>query len=339
MKCLRSTLAGRHLRPAVLAAWRPGKARPDVRRRHRTIRRRRPAALAGRQAVVVHDRQGGLESESPDRPHLSHQRRRHRTGAADVRRARRIEPALVAGRQVDRVHDAPRRRRQQSDLPAECRGRRSAPPHQPSNRAGHADVGAGRQVDLLRRRGCQVGRRARARSPVRRCVCVRGEQFQAAAHLDDGSRGQDDARDRGRLERQRLRAERGWQTDRDAAQHQPAARIPRPHRSVGDGCERIECQAADQQPGSGRQRLALAGWLHRAVHLGSHRTRRDLLQRQVVPGACRRRPGEDPAAERGLRRRERVVEQGRQDDLLHREHGHAQRNHARERRDAGRPRS
>ncbi len=29
-----------------------------------------------------------------------------------------------------------------------------------------------------------------------RCVCVRGEQFQTAAHLDGGSRGQDHARDR-----------------------------------------------------------------------------------------------------------------------------------------------
>ena len=57
----------------------------------------------------------------------------------------------------------------------------------------------------------------RTRSPARRCVFVRGEQFQAAPPLDDGSRGQDQAHHRRRLERQRLRAERRRQAHRDAA--------------------------------------------------------------------------------------------------------------------------
>ena len=189
----------------------------------------------GTQIAFV-DRPRGLEGQPPHRPHLSHQRRRHQPGAADVRRARRVEPALVARRQVDRVHRAARPRHQQPDLPAERRRRRSPPHHHSCHGAGEPDLGAGRQVDLLHRHRRQVRRGARARSRAGRCVFVRGEQFQAASPVDDGSRRQDDAAHRRRLVGERLRAERRRQAHRDAAHAEPAARIHRSHRSVGDGC-------------------------------------------------------------------------------------------------------
>ena len=176
----------------------------------------------------------------------------------------------------------------------------------------------------------------RTRSRVRRCVCVRGEQLQAASPLDDGSGGQDQARHRRRLERQRLRAERRRQAHRDAA-HARAR--------CSSSCDRTEVWVMDANGSNAKQltnnkvpegnAVALSGWIDRAVHVGRDRAGRHLLQRQAVPGPRGRRPGEDPAAGRRLRRRERVVEQGRQGHLLHREHGHAQRGHARERRDEG----
>ena len=120
---------------AVFAARRPGKASAG----RSSTRSNNPVvgdpqlSPDGKQMLFTIDK-ADWKANRRDRPHLSHQRRRHRPGAADVRRARRIEPALVAGRQDDRVHDAPRRRRQQPDLSARASraAKRAASPAMPT---------------------------------------------------------------------------------------------------------------------------------------------------------------------------------------------------------------
>ncbi len=87
----------------VLRGDRPGTA-SHVRAGHDPDSRpSRIRSCPRRQADPLRDRRAGLEGEPPRRTHLSHQRRRHGPGAAHLRRARRIEPALVAGRQAHRV--------------------------------------------------------------------------------------------------------------------------------------------------------------------------------------------------------------------------------------------
>ena len=81
---------------------------------------------------------------------------------------------------------------------------------------GEHHLGARRQVDLFHRHRRQVRRGARARSRAGRCVCVRGEQLQAAPLVDHGSRGQDEADHRRRLVGRQLRAERRRHAHRDA---------------------------------------------------------------------------------------------------------------------------
>ena len=76
------------------------------------------------------------------------------------------------------------------------------------------------------------------------------------------------------------------------------------------------------------QRVAVAGRRDRALHVGIERAVRHLLQRQAVPRARGRRCGARAAAvDVTYRSRERGVEQGRQEHLLHREHGRPQRSH------------
>ena len=136
--------------------------------------------------------------------------------------------------------------------------------------------------------------------------------------------------------RQRLRAECRRQAHRDAAHAEPAARVHRSQRSVGDGCERIEREAADHQQGARGQRLALSGWLDRAVHVGSRANRATSTTTTSCswcpPPAARRRsccPNVDYGVENASWSKDGKTH------LLHREHGHAQRDHARERGDEG----
>ena len=123
-----------------------------------------------------------------------HQRRRHQSGPTDVRRARRIEPALVAGRKDDRLYRTPRRgqRTIRSICSTSTAAKRAVSPTMPRRR--RSDLGARRQVDLVRGHRRQVRRRTRERSPPGRRVCVRGDQLQAAPRVDHGPRRQDERR-------------------------------------------------------------------------------------------------------------------------------------------------
>ena len=239
-------------------------------------------------------------------------RRRHRHGAAHLGQGRRIAAALVARRQVDCVCRQARRRRDRADPPAADRRRRGPGADHPRHRRQQPGVVARRPAPLLPGRGRQVGRADGAREGQGRRLRLRREH--PACATCGGStwrraprRGSPPATSRCSPTSCRPTA---------AASPTIARRAP----VLGDAdrgevwvmdADGGNAADADQEHGGRKRRQPVARRRAGPVPVGLERAVRDLLQRQPVRDAVRRRHGARPDPRLRQRDHRRRLVEGR----------------------------